>query len=399
MSTVDFSRSKEQLDKEIGTKQEKVAVYELIKDIYPKDDKVAEKRFQAFSSKDPYPQIAPALLNSADILKYVISTGMIYPFDYSKLEGASYDVKLAGKVVYWDEKGNKIVKNIVKNPIKEDEVQDFILQKNSIAFVTLEPIFRIPDYIALRFNLKISHIYKGLLLGTGPLVDPGFVGRLSIPLHNLTANNYRFEFGQGMIQLEFTKLSDAEEFKATEKELDKEYIIKETCRYIRNNIPPQRDVEQYIKKAVSQAVVGGNGDSIVKSAIPETIENIEAVSEDLKKQVQSGINEAKSIKEEYESFEAKIQEENEKATNLNKISIFAVAAMIITIITLSFNTLKTLEDANQRNAQEVTVLTEDFEKLSDKYKDLLDKYTKLEKDYNELKDTNNKNQNDTVKNR
>ena len=189
MSTVDFSRSKEQLDKEIGTKQEKAAVYELIKDIYPKDDKVAEKRFQAFSSKDPYPQIAPALLNSADILKYVISTGMIYPFDYSKLEGASYDVKLAGKVVYWDEKGNKIVKNIVENPIKEDEVQDFILQKNSIAFVTLEPIFRIPDYIALRFNLKISHIYKGLLLGTGPLVDPGFVGRLSIPLHNLTANN------------------------------------------------------------------------------------------------------------------------------------------------------------------------------------------------------------------
>lgn len=235
-----------------------------------------------------------------------------------------------------------------------------------------------------------------------------------------------------MIQLEFTKLSDAEEFKATEKELDKEYIIKETCRYIRNNIPPQRDVEQYIKKAVSQAVVGGNGDSIVKSAIPETIENIEAVSEDLKKQVQNDINRAQKMQEEYETrmdkeldsakerqeeyetrmnkdldsakerqdrFEVKIQEENEKATNLNKISIFAVAAMIITIISFSFNTLKTLEDANQRNAQEVTVLTEDLEKLSDKYRDLQDKYTKLEKDYNELKDTHNKDQNDTVKNR
>ena len=269
--------------------------------------------------------------------------------------------------------------------------------------------------------MKISHIYKGLLLGTGPLVDPGFVGRLSIPLHNLTANNYKFKFGQGMIQLEFTKLSMAEEFVATEEELEKEYVIKEPCGYIRNDIPPRRDVEEYIEKAVSQAVVGGNGDSIVKSAIPETIKRIKSESKrikseskSLKKQVHKAIDSAKKMQQEYETrmdknldsakerqdrFEVKIQEENEKATNLNKISIFAVAAMIITIISFSFNTLKTLEDANQRNAQEVTVLTEDFEKLSDKYKDLLDKYTKLEKNYNELKDTNNKNQNDTVKNR
>ncbi len=72
----------------------------------------------------------------------------------------------------------------------------------------MSPDFRIPDYIALRFNLKITHIYRGILLGTGPLVDPGFNGKISIPLHNLTTNDYIFRGGEGLIWMEFTKLSD-----------------------------------------------------------------------------------------------------------------------------------------------------------------------------------------------
>ena len=375
--------------------QAKQSAWNLVEDIFPKEDRDAEERFKVFSSKDPYPDIKPALLNSADILKYVTTTGMIYPFNYEYLEGASYDVRLAGKVVYWDEDGKKIVKNIVEKPEKEDEVREFTLAKNSIAFVTLEPMFRIPDYLALRFNLKISHIYKGLLLGTGPLVDPGFVGRLSIPLHNLTANSYKFSYGDGMIQLEFTKLSMADEFTAPKLLYGKKYVIKKPVNYICNNIPPQRDVEDYIYKAVSKAITNGNGDSIVKSAIPETINEIKKESSRLTQETKDTIKDAneltqetkdaiRDVKESQRAFETSIKEENERATNLNKISIFAVAAMIITIITLSFNTLKTLEDANQRNAQEVTMLTEEYEKLSEGYKELLDKYTILEKNYTSL---------------
>ena len=64
-----------------------------------------------------------------------------------------------------------------------------------------------PDYIALRHNLKITNVYKGLLVGTGPLVDPGFVGRISLPLHNLTNTDYELIGGEGIIWVEFTKLS------------------------------------------------------------------------------------------------------------------------------------------------------------------------------------------------
>ena len=151
----------------------------------------AADRYARFSTRDPYPDIKPALLNSADISDYVAATGMVWPYyeDQDRLKPASYEVALLGECVFWDDVGIRQQDTI--NP-----GDSFELQPNSIAFVTLEPHLRLPQYIAVRFNLRISHIYKGILLGTGPLVDPGFEGRLSIPLHNLTTNTYELVGGR-----------------------------------------------------------------------------------------------------------------------------------------------------------------------------------------------------------
>lgn len=161
----------------------------------------AERLYEATKSNDPLPQIAPALLNSADIAQYVKNTGMIDPFHAEDLKPASYEIQIRGDWLFWDADGTPREGTLSST---EDEL---CVPRNSIAFVILEPMLRIPDYIALRFNLKIRHVYKGLLLGTGPLVDPGFVGRLSLPLHNLTTNDYVFRGGDGLIWMEFTKVS------------------------------------------------------------------------------------------------------------------------------------------------------------------------------------------------
>ncbi|MDP9316476.1 MAG: hypothetical protein M3R24_37430, partial [Chloroflexota bacterium] len=150
--------------------------------VFAQNDAEADQRFRRYKSVDPLKTVLPALLNSADIYDYVAKTGMLYPFDASGLKSASYEVNLLGKCVIWDEGGNKQKITISKG-------DEFKLPKNSIAFVQVEPFIRLPDYIALRFNLKITHVYRGLLLGTGPLVDPGFEGPLYIPLHNLTTND------------------------------------------------------------------------------------------------------------------------------------------------------------------------------------------------------------------
>ena len=179
-----------------------------------KEDAIVQ--YLEYYTKDPFPQISPALLNSADIQAYVAKTGMIFPFHEEDLKPASYALRLLGDYIYWDKDGKTKI-----GSIKEGDI--FELENDSIAFVSLEPLFHLPYYIAARFNLKIDNVYKGLLLGTGPLVDPGFIGYLSFPLHNLTSNKYTFIGGEVIAWMEFTKLSENKNWVKTDNKNKYDY--------------------------------------------------------------------------------------------------------------------------------------------------------------------------------
>jgi deoxycytidine triphosphate deaminase len=173
-------------------------------------DEEADELFERTRHHDPFPDIAPALLNTSDLLDYIAATGMVHPFtiDPAKpteaLKPASCALRLLGEVLYWkgpDAEGAEEIRHELK---AEEEL---LLEPNSIVYVTLEPTLRMPDYIAARFNLTIREIYRGILVGTGPLVDPGFVGQIYLPLHNLTCNQYRLIGGEPVAWMEFTKIS------------------------------------------------------------------------------------------------------------------------------------------------------------------------------------------------
>jgi deoxycytidine triphosphate deaminase len=223
---------------------------------YAASEDEARERFEAWRHTDPFPGIEPALLNSADIADYVAATGLIYPFEEERLKPASYPLALGGKIVWWD------------NTTRARRVLDlkpgnqFELQPNSIAFVSLEPLIQLTDYVALRFNLRIQYIYRGLLLGTGPLVDPGFVGQLSFPLHNLTTNSYHFVGGEEVVWVEFTKISRNQAFNdATSKAPGRAGTYK---RY--PAVPGRNDVEDYVREAL-----GGDPSRHVWSSISEAL--------------------------------------------------------------------------------------------------------------------------------
>lgn len=165
-------------------------------------DEKLPKAFERYCSVDPFPQIPAALLNSADIEDYVRTVGIIDPFDSVQLKSGSYKISLSGEVHLWHPESKE------KQIISVDKPgEKFTLDPNSIAYVFLGTKLYLPDYLALRFNLSITFVHRGLLLGTGPLVDPGFCGRLFIPLHNLTSRPYELSYGDGLIWAEFTKLS------------------------------------------------------------------------------------------------------------------------------------------------------------------------------------------------
>lgn len=302
-------------------------------DGYPDSLSDANKRYNMYGSKDCFPKIAPALLNSADIKAYVKQTGMICPFHEEDLQSASYKVRIAGKVIYWeyiDQKSQNNITSRAGNNTKKIELdlkkgEGFDLQPNSIAFVTLEPEFSIPEYIALRFNLKIKHIYKGLLLGTGPLVDPGFRGRLSIPLHNLTNNTYHFSYGETLITMEFTKLSPNVQW----QEEYTEKVHNESLKF--EKIDTGREVDTYIFNALKSDSLESPHLDYVISSIPDAIYDSQKIAEKAKKQI----------------HKAKKDIENAKKTN-NIITVAGIAGICTVVIASIAFAFSAFSDANSR---------------------------------------------------
>lgn len=180
---------------------------------YPISDTVAAARAAIWRFKDPYKSNIPAALLSKDhIERYVRAAGMLFPFypeddsasplwERGRLKAASYEA-WPRSFIRWNDEGKKIIDEIDRVEYAADGYE---LKENSITFMRIDTKIRLPYYIALRFNLSITHVHRGLLLGTGPLVDPGFDGELLIPLHNLTSAPYRIK--RGVVWFEFTKIS------------------------------------------------------------------------------------------------------------------------------------------------------------------------------------------------
>ncbi|MCA0909810.1 hypothetical protein [Qipengyuania gaetbuli] len=212
------------------------------------------------AAPDPCGDIPEALLSADHIIEYVEKTGMIAPFDgenfrKSPLKAASYESKI-GKCAYQFEKGKNYPTTIF------DGTQQFLtVPANSIVFVESEIFFRLPPFIAVRFNLQINHVHRGLLLGTGPLVDPGFWGRLCIPLHNLTNEDYLIPKEDGLIWIEFTKTSSNPE----------------------HGRPPSNtefpEIKDFILKAAKPQIPSDAQPISIRSSIPDMVEKADQKSQ------------------------------------------------------------------------------------------------------------------------
>lgn len=82
------------------------------------------------------------------------------------LRPASYTLRIGDQ--YIDPDGRKCTLS--------DQEDTIVFKKNSIIFVSTKEELDLPYYIIARFNLRVNWVYEGILLGTGPQVDPGFSG-------------------------------------------------------------------------------------------------------------------------------------------------------------------------------------------------------------------------------
>lgn len=233
-----------------------------------------EWREHQYYQLDPFAnEVQPALLNSVDIKKYVDKGCLLEnpPFDFDRLKTASYEMRFLGELYDWRTTSDGNLKQRRRNVHEGDIVE---LPRNSITYLWMKERFLLPEYIAARFNLHIRHVHKGILLGTGPLVDPGFFGSLLVPLHNLTDNDYKLEGGDGFIWVEFTKLSRNEFW--SNNNLDRPSCLK--------SFPSRKDLSSpdlYFRKS---GVIEKDGvQSAFKGALERTQNAAESARKDVKR--------------------------------------------------------------------------------------------------------------------
>jgi deoxycytidine triphosphate deaminase len=162
--------------------------------------------------------IPPGMLSSPQIAYCVEKFDIIKNYKDSCLGPATYHMRIGNEVLTWD-KGEKKEFILGAEEDKNKNIYNSIeLKPNSLTFVTTIEEFNLPKDIIARFNLKSKWVHQGLLLGTGPIVDPELQARLLIPVHNFSSNPVRMNFDDEFISVEFTKTSNPDmEFELTEK--------------------------------------------------------------------------------------------------------------------------------------------------------------------------------------
>jgi deoxycytidine triphosphate deaminase len=287
-------------------------------------------KYKHYKSKDPFPHILPALLSSAQIQVYIAKIGMIFPYfpnddlKKEKVTSASLIMTIGPELLYWDSEG----KQIYKNSLKENE--PITLRPNSITFLRPAERFNMPDYIAARFNLRIMLVHRGLLLGTGPLIDPGFKGYPMIPVHNLTENEYLVRVGDDFINVEFTKIVCDINYK-----YDQNMSLPQLPFEYKKNRGKTFDFDftRYIDKNVPQRKVKSSLSSVIDKA---------------KKEVDEAQNYIDRIR----------QESGRTARIITWAGIFVAATLIIASLTVFFQTKSVVSDANKYVSESTIQLRE-----------------------------------------
>lgn len=271
--------------------------------------------------------ISDTLLNSKDIRAVVEATGVVSPFfvgggSKSRLKKAAYEGRIGTRAYIFRET------NAPERIFDDAKDDSLLVPSNSIVFVESDLDFRIPDFIALRFNLQIQHVHRGLLLGTGPLVDPGFWGKLCIPLHNLTDQDYLIPKSAGLIWLEFTKTTLAP-------------FEKDDARAPLASMPSDEnghwDIEKFLNKAATQF----NGNKVpIKSSLPTMLRD-------------ANISVAKSAEDAKSALA-----EAEKLKNMNFIAMVAAAVGLCALGLTASGFLFTLLNRNEDIAVRLQASTE-----------------------------------------
>lgn len=157
------------------------------------------EEFNRWKVVDPEPDATGVLLS--DRIRYYVEKYDVLvdkrTFNPENLKAASYFLTL-GTEYYYDGKFLEL------QPGDPEKCWLEIPPNAFVVATTAEKVI-LPHYIAARFGVRVDYVYKGLLVGAGPQVDPGFEGFLGCPIHNLTDSPVRIKAGEPFAWIDFAR--------------------------------------------------------------------------------------------------------------------------------------------------------------------------------------------------
>ena len=144
-----------------------------------------------FFERDPACPGSGVLLS--DLIEHYCSPkfSLIAPFHRDYLRPAGYDLRV----------GNNYTKDGLCCGLSTGE--SLTIDPYQVAIIQTLETLNLPDFLIGRWNIRVGLAYKGLLWVGGAQVDPGFRGRLSCPIYNLSTEPVNLRHGEVVAMIDF----------------------------------------------------------------------------------------------------------------------------------------------------------------------------------------------------
>lgn len=135
----------------------------------------------------------PGVLLSDEIRYFVDCVHLVTPFVEGDLRPAAYDLHI-GDTYYVNDR-----------PVPLGSREWFKVPANGLVYVKTRESFNIPYYMVARYSLRVTQVYRGLLIDNGLHVNPGYHGPIYVPVHNFSAEERILSEGDAFLSVEFVR--------------------------------------------------------------------------------------------------------------------------------------------------------------------------------------------------
>jgi len=140
------------------------------------------------------------ITSGQEIKRLCLEKNLITPFSEKNLRNSSYDLTV-GDEIYC---GNSETDNLRIRTTYLAKNDSFKIPAYGFAYILCNENIKLDYCMTARVSLRMSLIYKGLILTVQPPFDPNYNGKVIVLLHNMSTEPIYLKRGERIVTIEFS---------------------------------------------------------------------------------------------------------------------------------------------------------------------------------------------------